>query len=316
MKIVLVGYGEMLKALVLGILKTQNEIVGVFRHDNILYSPTKKILYDIFNPSADYNFIKTHRLKEIKAGSVNSEKFISEIKRLNADLIIVGSWSEKFSAQTINSPKIACINVHPSLLPKYRGPNPYLQTILHDEKQSGITFHLMDINYDTGSILHQAALDILPNETGYSLKNKCCNLARIEVQNLLNDFKNKIENQQSQKENEATYFHNITLADCILDFQNETAEEIDRRIRALTPWLMCYIPYKKDFFSFKNYKITPEISIKEPATIVKKTNKSVYIVCRDGRIIQFSSLKSKRIFAEALKNIYFNRIIKVNERAI
>ncbi|MBQ9245230.1 methionyl-tRNA formyltransferase [bacterium] len=316
MKIILVGYGEMLKALVLGILNTEHEIVGVFRHDNVLYSPFKKKINDIFRSSDDFNFIKTLKLPEINAKSANSDAFIREVKRLKADIIIVGSWSEKFSAQTINSPKIACINVHPSLLPKYRGPNPYLQVILKNESKTGITFHLMDVNYDTGSILHQAELPILPNDTGKSLRIRCCNLAKAEVKTLLDNFDNKLKNQQSQKETEATYLHNISLREAILDFKNETSEQIDRRIRALTPWLNCFIPYKNDFFEFKNYKILKEISVKQPATVVKKGKQSIGIVCRDGKVIQFMSLKTKRPFADLLQRFYFDTIIKENEQAV
>ena len=316
MKIVVVGYGEMFRALIVGILKTQNEIVGVFRHENVTLAPLDKKYNDILKPSDDCNFVRIHKLHDIQAKSVNSQEFIDAVKELQADIIITGSWSEKFSAQTINSPKIACINVHPSLLPKYRGPNPYLQTILHNEKKTGITFHLMDINYDTGSILHQAEVDIQPNETGLSLKNKCCNLAIKEVQTLLKDLPQKIKNQQSQNEKDATYYHHISLKESILNFEKETAEETDRRIRALSPWIKCYIAYKNDFFEFDNYKICKEKSRKEPATIVKKKNKSIIVVCKDGSLMKFSSLKSKRPFGKLLSGYYFNKIIKENEKAL
>ena len=316
MKIIIVGYGEMLKSVIDGVLDTDNEIVGIFRHENIMYSPFKKNLKDVFYPSYDYKFIKSKKLSEIKAKSVNSQEFITTVKELKADLIITCSWSEKFSAQTINAPKIACINVHPSLLPKYRGPNPYLQVILNNESTTGITFHLMDINYDTGAILHQAKLPILPEETGGGLRNRCAGLAKIEVKELLNNFQDKLRNQKSQVEKEATYFHNISLADSILDFEKETSEEIDRRIRALTPWVKCHIPYNKDFFDFKKYKILTEISTKKPAIIAKKTKQSVSIVCKDGRIIQFFGLQPKRFIPRLFSNLYFNKIVKTNTRAI
>ena len=97
MKIVIVGYGEMFRALIAGILKTRNEIVGVFRQENVTFTKCKRAVYDLLKPSTDYNFIKTHNLYEIKANSVNSKEFIAEIQRLQADVIITGSWGEKFS---------------------------------------------------------------------------------------------------------------------------------------------------------------------------------------------------------------------------
>lgn len=316
MKIVIVGYGEMFRALIAGVLKTSHEIVGVFRQENLLQPNFKRIIYDFLKPSLDHNYIETHQLNEIKAKSVNSPQFIEAIKKLKADVILVGSWSEKFSMQTINAPKKSCINVHPSLLPKYRGPNPYLQVILNNEKKTGVTFHLMDVNYDTGSILHQSEINILENDTGESLKHRCCDLARNEVNILLDNLSSKLKEQKSQNEKEATYQHQISLKESILDFKNETASEIDRRIRALTPWLNCHIPYKNEFFTFSNYKICHKTSKKHPASIVKKTENSLFIVCKDGGVIEFTSLKLKRPFPKVFTKIYLKKIVKTNEQAI
>ncbi len=312
MRIIVVGYGNMFTSVLSGLLNTKHDIIAVFRHESVLYNPIKKIIFDILNPTYEYNFIKTHKLHEIKAQSVNSEAFIKQVKELNADLIITASWSEKFLEETINSPKIACINVHPSLLPKYRGPNPYLQTILRDEQYTGVTFHLMDKGFDSGDILHQAQVPISNTDTGLTLKNKCCEVARIEIQNLLNNFDEKYKNKRGQDPSKSSYYSHIKLSESILDFKKETTEQIDRRIRALSPWLNCHITYKNQFFTFKSHKIHKEISNKEPSTIVKKTKHSISVVCADGNIIEFFELKSK----QPLLNIFCNNYIKVNEKAL
>ena len=98
MKIVIVGYGEMFNALITGVLNSGHEIAGVFRKENILYSPFRRLVYDWIMPSEDRLFVKSLGLNDIKAESVNSGKFIEEIKRLNTDIILVGSWGEKFSS--------------------------------------------------------------------------------------------------------------------------------------------------------------------------------------------------------------------------
>ncbi len=316
MKIIVVGYGEMFRSVISGILNTDNEIAGVFRHENTIYNPLARFYNDIFHPSFDYNFVKTQKLHEIKADSVNSKNFIKQVKELNADIIITSSWSEKFSADTINSPNVACINVHPALLPKYRGPNPYMQVILHNESTSGITFHLMTEKFDSGAILHQQQTPVYNYDTGLSLKQRCCKLAAKEVQMLLNDFDEKFKNAKAQNEDIATYYPNILLKDIILDFNNETAQEIDRRIRAFTPWVKCHIPYKNEFFIFKKHEISRETSAQRPATIIKKLDKSIYIVCKGGSVIKFSDLEINRSFSKILSDLYFNKFIIVNERAV
>lgn len=316
MKIVLIGYGEMFRAVAKGILSTGHDLVGVFRHDNIVRGKFKKYLYDIIFPHYDYLFVKNHKLHDICASSVNSKEFKREIKKLQADVIIVTSWSEKFSKETIELPSIACVNLHPSLLPKYRGPNPYMQVILHQESKSGITFHLMNENFDEGDIIHQAEINVLPNETGNSLKLKSCSCAKREVQILLNNFILKLKMVKKQDSTKASYFKNIELSDSILDFEKETAIEIDKKIRAFNPWLSCHIPYKDEFFTFSKHSIQDKKYDIAPATIINKTDNELEIICKDGNSIKFSNLKIKRPFCKMYTSFYINHVIKINSKAV
>lgn len=316
MKIIIVGYGEMFQSLISGVLQAKHEIVGVFRHENVIYSPFKRFIKDKLFASKDYKFIKVLNLYEIKAKSVNSKEFIQEINRLEPDIILVGSWSEKFGMQVINSPQKACINVHPSLLPKYRGPNPYMQVILHNEKESGITFHTMDVNYDTGNIIHQAKVGVFPTDTGYSLKLRCCDKAQTEVQKLLENFEEMFDNVKSQDEKNSTYFPQIDIKECILDFEKETAQEIDKRIRALTPWVKCVIPYENKFFEFGGYKVCTPAYNRQPAEIIRLKDNNISIVCADKRVIEFYKLKSKTFLSCFFTPYYLKKLIKINSKAI
>ncbi|MBQ4122724.1 hypothetical protein IJD44_03250 [bacterium] len=316
MKIVVVGYGEMFDSLVAGVMDSGHDLVGVFRHENVLYNPVKRFLYDACLPSDNRIFSRSLGLYDIKAKSVNSKKFRDEIKKLKADIILVGSWSEKFSKQTIETPTIACVNVHPSLLPKYRGPNPYTQVILNNEKITGISFHVMDEKYDNGAILHQMQTIISPEETGISLKLKCCDIVRKEVSVLLKTFANKFKNKSVQNNDDATYYPQISLMDSILNFDNETSEQIDRKIRALTPWLNCHIPYKDEFFEFKSYKIMDKYETAPSSSIIKKTNEDLYIVCKDFKVIKFSNVKLKRPVLRWFNKLYLKFFVRINSKAI
>lgn len=316
MKVVIVGYGEMLKALVEGISASKHKIVGVFRHENVKLSPLEKFFKDRYAPSPDYNLVRYRKITDIKARSVNSEEFRNFLKKNKVDAVFVGSWSEKFSPKTINTPKYGIINVHPSLLPKYRGPNPYLQVILNGEQETGVTFHFMDSNYDTGAILHQKVVPIEKRDNGKTLKHRCCEAVKEEVQILLSNFENSMKYVISQNENYATYQSRIGLEETILNFKEETAEETDRRIRALTPWAKSFIPYKHEYFSFKSHKVFSAQVKQSPGTIIKKTEKELFIVCKDRRVIRFSDVKINRMFSNPLTEIYMKNIIQVNEKAL
>lgn len=288
-RIVIVGYDKMFANLIAGCIMAGYEPVGVFRYDRVKYHPLFLKIKDIILPSKDKSFISGYNLYEIKARSVNSEEFRRELVKLNADIVLIGSWGEKFSEETIIVPKIATINCHPSLLPKYRGPNPYAQAILHGETKTGITFHLVDKNYDSGAVLLQKEVEIKPDDTGGSLKARCSKIAETEVGNLLRQMDSEMILPVNQKEENATYYPQITEKDVLLDF-DETSTQINNRIRAFLPWCKCYIPHKNVFITFENHEISDSCN-EINGKLISKDKNSISIVAGDKKIIKFSKIK-------------------------
>lgn len=262
MNIVVAGYDKMFASLILGAKFKGHNILGAFRIDRVKYSKFTLFFKDIFAPSVDYSFIKSQKIYDIKGSSVNSKEFIDEIKRLNPDVILVGSWSEKFGDEILGLPKYGVINCHPSLLPKHRGANPYFWAIYSGDTKTGVTFHKMDKNFDTGEILMQAAFDIDPNTTGGALKNKAAKVAELMVQDLLDDLAQKRIIPLAQDESKATYdkypFENID----VVDF-SETSQKIYDKIRGLKPWGFCSCilktPAGEKVYRIKSAKIPAEI---------------------------------------------------------
>lgn len=272
MKVVILGKGEMLCNLIEGTLDAKCDIVGVFRYERTAYSQLKLALHDFFKSSSDYTLIKQHKLHEIKCKSANSEEFKKEI---------------------IDLPVIATINVHPSYLPEYRGPNPYLQTILNRETKSGVTFHLMNEEYDAGAVLAQKRVNIIPGDTSKELKERTVFHARLLCAEVLKKLGYGLVIPVNQDESKATYFHNIKREDMMLDFEKETAEEIHARIRAFHPFLPCYYEYKNFYFIPNPYKL--EIINKSGYTgkIICKNAKaaSITIACKNGRALKMSGVR-------------------------
>ena len=110
LKVIIAGYDKMLAALINGAIDNGHEVVGVIRIDRVKYNRFTLFLKDIFAPSKDYSYLKSKNIKEIKANSVNSKKFKDFVLSSKADVILVGSWSEKFSIETIELPKYGTIN--------------------------------------------------------------------------------------------------------------------------------------------------------------------------------------------------------------
>ncbi len=309
-KIVIVGYDEMFAQLIKGCISAGYKPVGVFRYDKVKYNSWILKIKDCIVPSKDKSFLDGYKLYEIKARSVNSEAFRRELIKLNADIVFVGSWGEKFKKETINVPKIGTINCHPSLLPKYRGPNSYAQVILNDEKKTGVTFHLMDENYDTGAILQQTEVKINPDDTGGSLKTRCCQVAGQEVGKLLLQMDNEMILPVNQREDLATYQPQITEKDVLLNFEH-TAESIERRIRAFLPWSKCYIAHKNRFFTFDHCEIMGE-TCERQGKLVEKGKNYFCVVAGDKKIIKFSGVKlygNSRLFTK----LYISISLKIGD---
>lgn len=302
MKVVILGSGKMLTNLIAGCMDAGCYIVGVFRYDKVRYPLMDGFLIDTFNPSAEYNYIKSYGLYEIKAKSANSAAFKKEILKLNADIVLVGTWGEKFKKSIINLPKLATINVHPSLLPKYRGPNPYLQAIVHMETKSGVTFHLMDEEYDTGAILLQKTVSIDAADTGTELRDKIVLAAREGVCELINNLDTDIIIPIAQDEKHASYFSQISESDIMLNF-TKPAQEVAAHIRGFHPWYKCYFPHGKHFFSPNPRRLSivdNTTDAKEAGTIVNKSHKdkSVTVLCADNKLLKMDgvSLYSSGIY--------------------
>lgn len=293
LKVVIIGYGEMFTNMIAGTLDSGAEIVGVFRHNRVKYPRFFRWLKDIFNPDNDYNYVKSYNLREIKANSANSESFRKQLLRLNPDIILVASWSEKLKKETFVIPKIATINVHPSLLPKYRGPNPYMRTILNLEEKTGVTFHLMDENFDTGAILDQRTVQIDKTDTAKELKAKTVLVARGAVCELLEKLSEDIIFPIEQNERSATYYS--TEFDPEIMFA-ESSEKISAQIRCIHPWGRTFFFTNKYIFVPDPYKITimeNTTQYTETGTIVDIDikDKSLTIVCKDGKLIRLAGLK-------------------------
>ena len=272
-RVVLVGYGQMLCSLIEGILNSKNEILGVLRNDRIKYSPVELFFKDIFNPSKDYAIIKSFKLYDIKAQSVNSSEFIEEIEKLKPDLIIVGSWAEKFKKNILST--VPCVNFHPALLPKNRGANPYFWSIYLNQKVTGLTIHFMNEKFDSGDIILQEAITIDENETGESLKDKTTALAKVMVGEFLDLYNKKQLQPIKQNEEFASYEPQLSEKEVVVDL-NKPKIDVYRHLRALHPWACPYVKIARRYVKIPNYEfseVSDKLKNKKPYDIIENNRK-------------------------------------------
>lgn len=296
MRVVILGKGLMLANLVLGARDAGAEVVGVFRYEHTSENPLLLFLKDTFNPAPEVTLLKELGVNQIRLRSANSPEFKKLLISQNVDLVLVGTWKERLKKDVFNIPTIGTVNVHPSLLPKYRGPNPYMQTILRGEKESGVTLHLVDEGYDTGAILSQEKVEILDSDTSKELRERSVRVARRLVRDFITDLNDKMITPIKQAEKYASYFPNVSGNERMLDFTFQTSEDVLRTVRALHPFLPCYITCEDKFLVVDPYSmqvLQDEFVDSKAGDIVAKSieNRSLTLICKDNRAIRFSNLK-------------------------
>jgi methionyl-tRNA formyltransferase len=174
-------------------------------------------------------------LKILEPAKARNENFISELCELKPDLIVVVAYGQILPPTILDLPKFGCVNVHTSLLPKYRGASPIQSAILNDETETGVTIMKMDAGMDTGEILSQARTPILPQDNSQTLHDRLAQIgAELLVETIPDYVAGKILSQP-QKNSEASHTAKIKKEDGKIDW-NLSAQEILNRLRAFTPW--------------------------------------------------------------------------------
>src|ERR1043165_8661823 len=246
MRIVFIGTGDVGVPTLETLLKSEHHLVGVVtqpdkpvgRTQQIQPPPIKKALTRSggFQTAAGdsaagkpplVEFLQPPRIKETRA--------IEQIRALTPDVIVVMAYGQILPRAVLEIPKIACLNLHASLLPRWRGAAPIQAAIVAGDQETGITVMYMDEGLDTGDILLQRKFDILPTETGASLHDR---LAQIAPEALLEALRLLEKNSASripQDSAQATYAPKLNRDDGRIDW-SEPAEVIERKIRAFDPW--------------------------------------------------------------------------------
>lgn len=211
-------------------VSSEFEVVGVLTNPDKVTGRGRKI---IPNP------IKTKAmelgLKIIETSSTLGSNIRSEIKELNADILVVFAYGRIFGPKFLSIFPMGGVNVHPSLLPRYRGSSPILTAILNGDNKTGITIQRINFEMDTGAILNQQSISIKDKESTESLTEFVSVTGSELLIKTLSEIDSGCEIEREQGEDDISYCSKIVKEDGKVDW-NESAVLIDRKIRAYTPW--------------------------------------------------------------------------------
>jgi methionyl-tRNA formyltransferase len=203
---------------------------GKGRGQKMVPSPIKKVAL-------------AHGLSSHQPDRVKDPSFQEKVKKLQPDLFVVVAYGQILPKSLLDVPKRGAINVHASLLPKYRGAAPIAWALLKGEKVTGITTMMMDAGMDTGDILLQSEIPIGERETFETLHDRLAELGSQLLKETIADLKSEKITPVSQDPSGTTYAPLIKKEDGRIDWGKE-AEEIDRQVRAFNPWPGAYTQWE------------------------------------------------------------------------
>ena len=212
----------------------------------------------------------------LQPSSPKTADFLAEIRRLRPDLIVVAGYHKVIPPAILELPARGVINVHGSLLPKYRGPCTWKWAIVNGESQTGVTIHAMTAELDRGDILAQRSISIAPDDTGGSLFQKICEAGG----DLLGETIDAIERQQIvprlQDESEATYYGNFTEEDARICWRSR-AERIRDLIRGLNPRPTAWSTVERQRVNVGVLAVTDRLSTRPPGEVVECSPSCLHI---------------------------------------
>ncbi len=225
------------------IYEAGHEVLGVFTQPDRQKGRGKKFLPSDVKVKAEELGLPIYQPEKLR-----DEEYVAILKKLNPDIVVVAAYGQILSEEILNIPKYGCINIHASLLPKYRGASPIEASIINGDEKTGITIMYMAKGLDTGDIISQADITIGKHNTE-SLTRALSEIGADLVTRAIESIGNGTADRIPQNDEDSSYAGKLDKAMGNIDW-TEPAEKIERLIRGLYPWPCAYTT-----FDGKNLKL-------------------------------------------------------------
>ncbi len=290
MKIVFMGTPDFAAGALEALIKAGHEITAVVTQPDKPKGRSKELQFSPVKECA-----LRYELPVFQPVRIKMPEEMEQLKKYEADIYVVAAFGQILSQEILDMPRYGCLNIHASLLPKYRGASPIQNVIIDGEEKTGITIMQMDAGIDTGDMLYKKEIPIGDEDTFETLHDKLMVLggeAIVEALSLLEEGKLVSE---KQKEEESSHVTLITKSMGQINF-GKNAHTIDRLIRGMNPWPSAYTYYKgKQLKIWKALPIGADEAKEyakgaQPGSVVKVTKDSFEVATGDG-VLQILELQ-------------------------
>ncbi|MCR5654591.1 MAG: methionyl-tRNA formyltransferase [Lachnospiraceae bacterium] len=285
MKIVYMGTPDFAVGPLEALIAAGHEIVLVVtqpdrakgRSDKLIPSPVKAVAME-------------HNIPVLTPERIKRPEEVEKLRAYPADIFVVAAFGQILSQEILDMPRYGCVNIHASLLPKYRGAAPIQWSILDGDKKTGVTIMQMDAGLDTGDILFVEETQIGKEETGGELFDRLAEIGSNLIVEALSEIEKGNVHPIKQDDTKSTYAKMLTKETGAIDWA-EPAEKIERYVRGLNPWPGCYTSLDgAQLKIWKSRVATEEECAQLPkgaqcGAVVKTTKKEIFVACSVGVLV-------------------------------
>jgi methionyl-tRNA formyltransferase len=257
----------------------QDEVVGVFTQPDrrkgrglkVRASPVKMVAMErglpVFQPE-----------------KIGHNESVTLIQRLAPHIIVVAAYGQILPLRILDIPQHGCINVHGSLLPKYRGAAPINWALIKGENKTGVTTMLMSKGLDEGDILLQRSLVIDPYENAGDLHDRMAHLGAEVLMTTIGQWKNKAITPRRQQDSEATFAPSLRKEDGNLDW-HKSAEALYNQVRGMNPWPVAHTLLDGKTLRVFRALMGPVQGVREPGTVINVSDEGIVVATGKGALV-------------------------------
>lgn len=298
LRIIFAGTPEFASAHLQAMLDSQHQVIAAYTQPDRPAGRGQKLM-----PSPVKSLATEHNIPVYQPKSLRNEEARQELASLNADLMVVVAYGLILPQVVLDTPELGCINVHGSILPRWRGAAPIQRAIEAGDTESGVTIMKMDAGLDTGDMLLKAFCPIHPDDTASQLHDRLIAVGKPALIQALDAIASNQLQPEKQDDSKACYAHKMSKEEAMLDWQR-SAQTLDRKIRAFNPWPVAITALDDTNIRVWEASALEERSKEQPGTLIRADKGGLDIACSEGtlRIKRLQLAGSRAMTVQELLN--------------
>ena len=298
LKIVFAGTPDFAARHLAALLSSEHDVIAVYTQPDRPAGRGKKL-----TASPVKNIALEHDIPVYQPENFKSDEAKQQLADLDADIMVVVAYGLLLPQAVLDTPKLGCINVHGSILPRWRGAAPIQRSIWAGDAETGVTIMQMDIGLDTGDMLKIATLPIEPIDTSASMYEKLAELGPVALVDCLADIAEGKAAPEKQDDALANYAKKLSKEEACIDWADD-AEHIERCIRAFNPWPMSYFVVAEQNVKVWQANVEADNQGKAPGTVLAADKQGILVATGQGalRLTELQPPGKKAMKAQDLLN--------------